>query len=190
VQQSFDPAGVTPRAIVVMGVCASGKSTIGALLAHKLGCQFFEGDTFHSQASIEKMRAGQPLTDDDRWPWLDRLGGALQRAVSADGVAVAACSALKVSYRERLRELAKAPMSFIMLKAEEAELARRLQNRPDHYMPASLLASQLAALEEPTPQEPAVTLDAREAPEEICAAAWTWLVSPSALRTGKLPSLA
>ncbi len=83
--QSLDTKGVTPRAIVVMGVSASGKSTSGELLAKKLGCAFFEGDTLHSPAAIEKMRSGEPLTDEDRWPWLDRLGEALRRSVAALG---------------------------------------------------------------------------------------------------------
>jgi gluconokinase len=163
------------QAVVVMGVCGSGKSTLGSLLAARLGCRFIEGDELHCPTSVEKMRAGTPLGDADRWPWLDRLGKALSEAAGADGLVVAACSALKFRYRERLSAAAGAPVSFVMLEAEPAELSRRLGSRENHYMPASLLASQLDALERPTGSERALILDAGQAPETLCRATREWL---------------
>jgi len=162
------------RAIVAIGVSGSGKSTLGAGLAADLGCPFLEGDDFHSPASVAKMRAGEPLVDDDRWPWLDQLGAAIGRAVAEAGVAVVACSALKRSYRERLSAAAGVPLRFVLLDAGRGELARRLVARPDHYMPASLLDSQLAALERPAADEPAVTLDASQPREVLTQEALAW----------------
>jgi gluconokinase len=170
-----DMADLEARAIIVMGVSGSGKSTLGALLAERLGCRFLEGDSFHDAANVAKMSAGQPLTDDDRWPWLDRLGAAIGDAAETDGRAVAACSALKRSYRERLHRAAGKPVAFLMLDADRDELTRRLNNRPGHYMPASLLSSQLDALERPGADEPALILDARRPPEELADAALAWL---------------
>ena len=173
-----DTAKIMPMAIVVMGVSGSGKSTLGALLAATLDGRFLEGDSFHDEAAIAKMRTGHPLNDEDRGPWLDRLGCAMGHAAQADGLVVAACSALKGSYRARLRNVAKAPLSFIMLDASREELARRLDNRSGHYMPASLLASQLDALEKPAADEPALTLDASRSPEALCEASLDWLCLP------------
>lgn len=164
-----------PRcAIIIMGVSGSGKSTVGAHLADKLGCAFLEGDAFHAPDSVAKMRAGRPLGDDDRWPWLDRLGAAIGSAAQDDGIAVAACSALKRVHRERLRQAAGVPLLFALLDAEPTELERRMTGRRDHYMPASLLASQLAALERPGADEPATALDARRSPDDLSAATWAW----------------
>ena len=168
--------GVTPGAIIVMGVSGSGKSTLGELLADALGCPFIEGDALHDPASIEKMRAGHPLGDEDRWPWLDRLGKALHDATAAHGVAVAACSALKFRYRERLTRAIAGPTSFILLETDRAELARRIGSRTGHYMPASLLESQLATLERPHEGEQALILDANLPPEILCRASRDWLM--------------
>jgi len=158
-----------------MGVSGSGKSTLGRLLAQKLGCRFIEGDELHDPSSIEKMRNGQALSDADRWPWLDRLGSALHEATEADGLVVGACSALKFRYRERLTGIVGAPTSFIMLETDREELSRRLDRREDHYMPASLLASQLEALERPHASERALILDAGQTPEALCRASCEWL---------------
>lgn len=158
-----------------MGVSGSGKSTLGALLARQLACPFLEGDDFHDPQAIAKMRAGRPLTDDDRWPWLDRLGAAIGEALASDGCAVAACSALRRRYRERLREAIAAPTRFVMLDAGYDELLRRLSQRPDHYMPAGLLDSQLATLERPDVDEAVCTLDAAAPPERLCEMAQAWL---------------
>jgi gluconokinase len=163
------------QAIIIMGVSGSGKSTLAALLADRLACPFFEGDSFHSEANIAKMRAGQPLSDADRWPWLDRLGAAIGFAVVGQGRTVAACSALKRVYRDRLRAAIAAPTAFVLLEADQGELARRLENRPGHYMPASLLGSQLATLEKPQADELALTLDATLSPELLADHVLDWL---------------
>ncbi len=164
-----------PVAVIVMGVSGSGKSTLGALLAGELGCPFIEGDELHDPASVEKMRSGQPLVDADRWPWLDRLGGALRDAATQHGLVVAACSALKYRYRERLSAVADMPISFILLETDPKELWRRLDSRKDHYMPTSLLVSQLDALERPSDKECALILDSASSPEALCRASREWL---------------
>uniref|UniRef100_B0T6Y3 Gluconokinase n=1 Tax=Caulobacter sp. (strain K31) TaxID=366602 RepID=B0T6Y3_CAUSK len=158
-----------------MGVSGSGKSTLGALLARELGCPFLEGDDFHDERAVAKMSAGQPLDDDDRWPWLDRLGFAVGQALLPGGRVVAACSALRRSYRERLREAIAAPTRFLLLDASHDELLRRVTRRSGHYMPASLLDSQLATLERPGADEAAFTLDAGAPPERLCEIALAWL---------------
>lgn len=141
-----------------MGVSGCGKSTLMRALADRLGCPAFEGDAFHGAANVEKMRAGRPLCDADRWPWLDRLGTAIGGAVHHDGLAVAACSALKQRYRQRLEAAAGVPLLFVLLDGERAAIAQRLQKREGHYMPPSLLDSQFAALERPTAAERALVL--------------------------------
>lgn len=166
-----------PLSIVVMGVSGTGKSTLGALLAQTLGCPFLEGDDYHDSAAVEKMRAGRPLDDADRWPWLDRLGRALGEAAAANGCAVAACSALRRSYRERLIAAAGGRVRFVLLDNDRDELLRRLSDRPGHYMPPSLLDSQLDTLERPTSDEPVLTLRSSEAPAVLCAETVSWLVS-------------
>lgn len=168
-------ATVLRPAIVVMGVSGSGKSTLGSLLAKNLGCPFIEGDELHDSSSVDKMRRGVPLTDLDRWPWLDRLGKAIRRSVEESGVAVAACSALKLRYRQRLAAAIDAPVSFIMLETDRDELLRRLARRKGHYMPPSLLSSQLDTLERPDETECALILDSGRSPEELCRASRDWL---------------
>ncbi|MFA6112480.1 MAG: gluconokinase [Sphingomonas sp.] len=150
--------GLPPCAIVVMGVSGCGKSTLISHLGAYLSCPAFEGDDFHAESSIAKMRTGQPLDDVDRWPWLDRLGAAMGAAVHEDGIAVAACSALKRRYRERLERAAGVPLLFVLLDGERDEIAARLAARKSHYMPTSLLDSQFAALERPAADERALTL--------------------------------
>nr|WP_176501605.1 gluconokinase [Sphingomonas sp. HMP9] len=159
-----------------MGVSGSGKSTLGAALARHLHCDFLEGDSFHSAESVAKMRSGQPLDDQDRWPWLDRIAAGLGDAARTDGAAVAACSALKRAYRDRLAEAVGMPLLFVFLDTKDSgELARRLVHRTDHYMPATLLASQLETLEELGPDERAITLDAEDAPDRLAAEARAWI---------------
>lgn len=136
-------------AIVVMGVSGCGKTTAGTALARRLRCKFIEGDDFHSDAARAKMASGAPLTDDDRWPWLDRLGVRIGAEFRAGNAIVASCSALKESYRQRLRSAAGIPLSFVWLHAPENILHARMRKRKNHYMPASLLHSQLAILEPP-----------------------------------------
>lgn len=171
-------------AIVVMGLSGSGKSTLASLLATRLDAEFIEGDELHDPASIAKMAAGQPLDDADRWPWLDRVGSALHRATAAGGKAVAACSALKASYRARLQGAAGVPVYFILLEAPMEELLRRLAERRGHFMPASLLASQLATLELPQAGERALVLKAQAAPERLCEAACAGLATMISSGTG------
>lgn len=171
-------SGITtgqPHAIVVMGVSGSGKTTLSTRIGAVLGCPPLEGDAFHAAASVAKMRAGEPLTDADRWPWLDRLGAAIGDAARADGVAVAACSALKRAYRERLVAASGVPLGFVLLDTAEDALARRLRARRGHYMPASLLGSQLATLERPDADECALTLDAAQPVDALEADALAWI---------------
>jgi gluconokinase len=164
-----------PQGIVVMGVAGSGKSTLGAVLARALDCPFLEGDDFHAPEAVARMRAGTPLTDDDRWPWLDRLGRAINAEVVRHGIAVATCSALRRAYRDRLRDVISARVSFVLMDADPEELLRRLSERKHHYMPPSLLVSQLDTLERPQPDEAAITLDARRPPAALCEQIVAWI---------------
>ena len=174
-QTQPDRAGSGPRAIIVMGVSGSGKSTLGAELARALGCRFLEGDSFHDEAAVAKMRAGIPLDDADRWPWLDRLGAGIREAALADGLTVAACSALKRCYRERLTAATGVPTAFILPDASREQLVERMNNRPGHYMPASLLDSQLATLEPPQAGEPVLVLDGTRPLDALREASLDWL---------------
>ncbi len=164
-----------PHGIVVMGVSGSGKTTLSTRIGAALDAVVLEGDAFHAAASVAKMRAGQPLTDADRWPWLDRLGAAIGEAALHGGVAVAACSALKRSYRARLVAASGVPLSFVLLDTDADEIARRLKTRTGHYMPASLLGSQLATLERPGADECAITLDAARPIDALADAALAWI---------------
>jgi gluconokinase len=133
--------------LVVMGVCGCGKTTVGRALAEALDWPFHDADDFHPPANVAKMAAGQPLSDTDRWPWLDRIAAELKRVLASGGHAVLACSALKQAYRDRLQ--AAGDVRIVYLKGDEATIAARLADRKHQYMPASLLPSQFAALEEP-----------------------------------------
>lgn len=173
--QSLSNLEVLPRcAIVAMGVSGCGKSTLIEHLAAHLACPALEGDDYHAAASIAKMRAGQPLADSDRWPWLDRLGAAIGTAVADNGVALAACSALKRSYRERLEQAAGVPLLFVLLDGQPEEIADRLATRTGHYMPPSLLGSQFAALERPMPDERALVLHCYGPVEQLCSEVLAW----------------
>lgn len=140
------------RIVVVMGVSGSGKSTIAAALADRMGWQFLDGDDFHPRENVDKMRAGVALTDIDRWPWLDHIRAELNHLVAAGRSVTLACSALKRSYRDVLRS-ADVPVQFVYLQAMEDRLANRIAKRSDHYFSPVLLASQFAALEEPQEDE-------------------------------------
>ncbi len=147
-------------AIVVMGVAGSGKSTVGAVLARALGLPFVEGDALHGEANIAKMRAGEPLTDSDRAPWLAAIGGVLADEARFPRGVVVACSALKVRYRDTLRTRAGSTR-FLFLDLPPALAATRVRQRHGHFMPAKLIPSQFAALEHPSQSETDVTrLDA------------------------------
>lgn len=167
--------GTVPRAVIVMGVSGSGKSTLGHALAQALNCEFLEGDQFHSPEAVARMAAGIPLTDEDRWPWLDRLGQAIDATVAAEGLVVAACSALRRVYRERLKKAIAAPVSFVLMDADRDELMRRMTGRIGHYMPPSLLDSQLNTLERPDPDEEILVLDSRQPVTSLCEQTLTWL---------------
>jgi gluconokinase len=152
-----------------MGVAGSGKSVIGAALAHALGVEFVEGDQYHSAESVERMSRGVPLTDADRAQWLRSLAARIREARDAGTGLVMSCSALKRSYRDILRAEAN-DMRFVFLKGERTLIAERLARRRGHFMPPSLLDSQLATLEEPSPDENAWVCDIRKSPEELVAA--------------------
>jgi gluconokinase len=157
-------------ALVVMGVSGSGKTTVAERLAKQLDWPFMEGDRLHPPASVEKMRRGTPLTDADRWPWLDRIGEEL-RSWGVEGKSgVLTCSALKRAYRDRIRS-ARPDVRFIYLKGSEALIKGRVTTRQHEYMPASLLSSQFDTLEEPTPDEQVVTVDAGGDPDREVAGA-------------------
>jgi carbohydrate kinase (thermoresistant glucokinase family) len=156
------------RRIVVMGVSGAGKSTVGEALAHRLGTPFVDADDLHPPANVEKMRSGTPLVDADRMPWLDLVGAALAEA-PAPGVVVA-CSALRRAYRDRLRAVAPDAV-FVALEGDPELLAERMGARAGHFMPATLLASQLALYEAPAADERAVRVDVAAELDEIVEAA-------------------
>jgi len=153
--------------VIVMGVSGSGKSTVGAALAERLGVPFLDADDFHPKANVEKMSNGIPLTDEDRWPWLDSLSQGIRDEAAESGGVVAACSALKLIYRDRLREGIRFPLTFALLDGNRDQILRRMEARKDHYMPASLLDSQLADLERPDAHEVVVTVTIDDEVEHI-----------------------
>ncbi len=149
-----------------MGVSGCGKSTVGARLARQIGATFLDADDFHPPANVERMRQGIALTDDERAPWLDALAA---RLAAADEPVVLACSALKRSYRDALRKGAPA-LTLVHLTGSPALLAERIGARPGHYMPPTLLPSQLATLEHPGADEHAITLDVAATTDALVAA--------------------
>jgi gluconokinase len=151
---------------VVMGVSGCGKTTVGSALAGALGVPFVEGDDYHPHENVRKMASGVPLTDADRAPWLQALARRIAQASTADEGVVVACSALKRAYRDLLRQPAPA-LRFIHLHGPPSLIAQRLAARSGHYMPATLLDSQLATLEPPDGAEPSWTFDLALAPEDI-----------------------
>ena len=151
-----------------MGVAGAGKTVVGSLLASGLAVPFLEGDDLHPPANVRKMAQGIPLTDDDRRPWLATIAARIAEAKRSDTGLVVACSALKRAYRDMLRG-ADADLRFVHLTGDRALLARRLAHRAGHFMPLSLLDSQLATLEIPSPDEHAWTCDVAETPQSIVA---------------------
>jgi gluconokinase len=151
------PKALVLKALVVMGVSSSGKSSIGQALADRLGWRFADGDDFHPKANIEKQRAGQPLTDDDRWPWLQAIADEIDR-VTADGQKlVVACSALKRAYRELLVH-GRDDVRLVYLDGSRKLIAERMAARKNHFMPPTLLDSQFKTLEVPGPDEHPITV--------------------------------
>lgn len=163
-------------AAVVMGVASCGKTSVGEALAAQLGATFIEGDKLHPKSNVDKMSAGVPLTDEDRWPWLTLVGEAL----NAPGGRVASCSALKRVYRQHIAKAAGRSVCFVFLDGSRELLEQRIAARLWHFMPPSLLASQLATLERPSAGECAKSFNVAQPVAEIVAQAKIWL-----LQTGK-----
>lgn len=151
--------------VIVFGVSGAGKTTIGKLLAEQLGWQFYEADDFHPRANIEKMHSGLPLTDEDRWPWLERLRQQIPRSLAAKENAVLACSALKRAYRERLR--VSDDVKFVFLRGDYGLIENQLRHRRGHFMNPALLKSQFADLEEPAAGEDVLTIELGRTPQEL-----------------------
>jgi carbohydrate kinase (thermoresistant glucokinase family) len=160
-----------------MGVCGCGKSTLARALAEALGVAYVEGDDLHPPHNVALMAAGTPLTDADRAGWLDQIGHTLAQAQAERRGAVATCSALRRSYRDRLRVAAPA-LRLIHLHGDPALLAERMARRTGHYMPATLLPSQLATLEPPDADEAALVLDLAHPPEALLAEALRYARGP------------
>lgn len=164
--------------IVMMGVSGSGKTTVGRALGERLGCAFLEGDDLHPSTNIAKMRAGLALDDDDRAPWLALVAEWIAERVRADELAVVSCSALKRAYRHQLGAVGAGNVRFVMLQASPATIVDRMERRGGHFMPASLLESQIATLELPTPDECALVLQPGLDVPQTCDAIMHWLGVP------------
>ena len=157
--------------IVLMGVSGSGKTTVGEALAARLAMPFVEADALHPKANRDKMSAGIPLTDDDRWPWLDIVGARIEEVRREGHGVVATCSALKRVYRDIVTDKQRADVRLVYLKGDFALIEARLKARKGHFMPPELLRSQFAALEEPAADEHATAVSIDATPEEIAARA-------------------
>lgn len=179
------------RPILVMGICGVGKSTIAQAIAASLGGTFIEADSFHSPEAVAWMAAGKPLTDDMRWGWLDRLGDAVNRVQGnqtqgsqTQGRAVLACSALGRAHRDRLRARTGA-LDIVFLNGDRDLIAARMNARKDHYMPASLIDSQLATLQPPDAQaENALWISVDMPPDHIIQTAMSRLALTEDSSTG------
>ena len=152
-----DKSNKSPCALIVTGVSGSGKSTIAAALADRLGWTFEDGDRFHPASNVAKMSAGHPLTDDDRWPWLQAIADEIDRVCEAGGHVVVACSALKRTYRDLLVH-GRSDVRIVFLDGNQALIAGRLGNRKGHFMPPGLLDSQFKTLERPQADEHPITV--------------------------------
>ena len=155
-----------PSVVVVMGVSGCGKSTIASMLAHRLNWIYEDGDWFHPQSNVRKMHAGEPLTDEDRWPWLHGIAAWIDATRRVGNHGTVACSALKRAYRDILVG-ERTDVRIVYLKGEQDLIARRLAARDGHFMPPSLLDSQFAALEEPQPDEHPIVVSIVPHPREI-----------------------
>jgi gluconokinase len=147
-----------PSVLVLTGVSGCGKSTVAAILANRLGWPFAEGDALHPHANIEKMAGGDPLTDADRWPWLEKVADWIDERLEAGENGIITCSALKRSYRDLINRRGTGVL-FVFLAGSKETIAARLAARHGHFMRASLLDSQFADLEEPAADEPAIRID-------------------------------
>ena len=166
--QSEAAAPGRPASVVVMGVSGAGKSTVGALLADLLGWPFIDADDLHPPVNLANMSAGIALTDEDRWPWLDEVGRQL-----AARPCVVACSALRRSYRDRLRRSCPG-FGLVYLAGERARISARQAGRQGHFMPSNLMTSQFSLLEPPESSEHALILDVVSLPAELAARAAQW----------------
>lgn len=162
---TIDP---TLHAIVVMGVSGSGKSTIGEALAHRLGWRFEDGDSFHPLGNVAKMKAGHPLNDADRRPWLEAISAEIERIAAARSHIVIACSALKRAYRDIVAH-GRSDIRIVFLDGSEQLISERLKQRKGHFMPPGLLASQFAALEVPSADEHVISVSIDADVETIVA---------------------
>lgn len=163
--------------VIVMGVSGCGKSSVAQAIASQNGWQFIEGDDLHPKANRAKMAAGIPLDDSDRWPWLDTIAKRASRIDAEGGTAVVACSALKRTYRDRLRQ-AGSHVRFIHLHGERDVIAARMAARQGHFMPPGLLDSQFATLELPAPDEPVMTIEITAPIADIATRAQRELARP------------
>lgn len=167
-----------PAVIVLMGVSGSGKSTIGAALSQKLGWPYADADEFHPASNVAKMSAGQPLTDEDRWPWLAAIAAHIDRARAEGRHAIVSCSALKRVYRDILIG-PRADVRLVLLDGTKDEIFARMSARKDHFMPLALLDSQFATLERPGADERPVVVSINGAPGEIADSIATALAASS-----------
>jgi gluconokinase len=171
---------ISVAVLIVMGVSGSGKSTVGGLLASKLHWEFEDADWFHPASNIEKMHKGVPLTDDDRFPWLDAVAAWIDATRQSGGHGVIACSALKRRYRDILIG-DRSDVRLVYLQGDEGLIARRIATRHEHFMPSSLLHSQFEALEEPGPDESPVVVSIEPTPREIVSNVMAVLVGEKAV---------
>jgi gluconokinase len=155
-----------PSILLLMGVSGCGKTTTAQRLAKRLNWAFRDGDSFHSPANVEKMQAGAPLTDDDRWPWLDAIGAWIDDLRRSDMRGIVTCSALKRSYRMRLLHN-RPDMQLVYLKGSQALIADRISRRRNHFMPPALLLSQFATLEEPRGAERPIIVNVAMPPNRV-----------------------
>jgi gluconokinase len=151
--------------VIILGVSGAGKTTLGRLLARKLGWAFYEADDFHSPANVEKMHAGNPLTDEDRWPWLESLRELVKRCLDSKKNAILTCSALKEAYRRHLR--VNSEVKLVYLRGDYTLIADQLRHRRGHFMSPALLQSQFADLEEPRAAGGILTVDLGRTPREL-----------------------
>jgi gluconokinase len=184
-QATEDGSAHAPAVAVVMGVSGSGKSTIGSLLALRLRWEFEDGDWFHPPSNIEKMHSGIPLTDEDRWPWLQAIAAWIDETRRKGGHAIVTCSALKRRYRDILIG-DRVDVRLVYLKGDEALIARRIATRHEHFMPRGLLHSQFEALEEPGDDENPIIVSIDSPPREIVTRILSSLnLSPEASTSSK-----
>ncbi len=163
--------------IIVMGVSGSGKSTVGEKLAEALNLPFLEGDSLHPKSNVDKMASGIPLQDEDRWPWLDKIG---ERMAVAEQGLIVSCSSLKKSYRERLRAAVGGQLAFVFLDGSFEVLHEHMGHRTGHFMPVTMLESQLATLESPVGEPLVFRADVVDPIEKIVAESLEWFRSMKA----------